>query len=175
MFLFVSQGLAGLGAALDYQALYEVPERLRADGQVHYPLDEEALVVQLLEAKALGAQTIDLALMHSVAYPRHAQVVQQLAQQMGLKVRLQTQLCLALQTVEANFPVLVARYHRSATQQECHWLALDTLAAQSIGAPVEHLLRAAVLKADGRLFPASTYQNLHLQPNDRLCEQWQWK
>ena len=66
-----------------YGRVYEVPERVLADGTVDYPLDEEALAVQLLEARALGYDSVAVVLMHGYKYPQHEQRIGELAAQLG--------------------------------------------------------------------------------------------
>ncbi|WP_430460042.1 hydantoinase B/oxoprolinase family protein [Thalassolituus sp. LLYu03] len=68
-----------------YERVYEVPERILADGTVDYPLDEEAVVVQLLEARSLGYDVIAVVLMHAYKYPQHEQRIGELAAQLGFK------------------------------------------------------------------------------------------
>ena len=68
-----------------YDRVYEVPERILADGRKDYPLDEEALLVQLLEAQQAGYQSIAVVLMHAYKYPQHEQRIGELAQQLGFK------------------------------------------------------------------------------------------
>ena len=68
-----------------YERVYEVPERILADGTIDYELDEEALVVQLLEARSLGFDCVAVVLMHAYRFPQHEQRVGELAQQLGFK------------------------------------------------------------------------------------------
>ncbi|MAQ99005.1 MAG: 5-oxoprolinase [Oceanospirillaceae bacterium] len=66
-----------------YDLVYEVPERILADGRIDYPLDEEAVVVQLHEARELGFTAVAVALMHASRFPQHEQRIGELARAMG--------------------------------------------------------------------------------------------
>ena len=68
-----------------YERVYEVPERILADGGIDYALDEEALLVQLLEARNAGFNSIAVVLIHAYKYPQHEQRIAELAQQLGFK------------------------------------------------------------------------------------------
>lgn len=68
-----------------YERVYEIPERILADGRIDYPLDEEAVVVQLLEARALGYDSIAVVLMHAYKYPQHEQRIGDIAAQLGFQ------------------------------------------------------------------------------------------
>ncbi|MAS26220.1 MAG: 5-oxoprolinase, partial [Oceanospirillaceae bacterium] len=63
-----------------YERVYEVPERILADGGIDYALDEEALLVQLLEARNAGFNSIAVVLIHAYKYPQHEQRIAELAQ-----------------------------------------------------------------------------------------------
>lgn len=68
-----------------YERVCEVPERVLADGTVDYPLDEDALLVQLLEVRQQGYTSIAVVLMHAYRYPAHEQRIGALAQQLGFQ------------------------------------------------------------------------------------------
>lgn len=50
---------------------FEIPERIRADGVVHKPLDEAAAVAVLERVKEAGAEAIAISLLWSVVNPAH--------------------------------------------------------------------------------------------------------
>ncbi|QQD23486.1 5-oxoprolinase [Venatoribacter cucullus] len=66
-----------------YEQVVEIPERVLADGTVGYPLDEEAVLVQLLEARRHGFDSIAVVLMHSWQYPQHEQRIGAIAAGLG--------------------------------------------------------------------------------------------
>jgi 5-oxoprolinase (ATP-hydrolysing) len=68
-----------------YERVYEVPERILTDGTVDYPLDEETLLVQLIEARSLGYDSIAVVLMHAYKYPQHEIRIGDIARQLGFK------------------------------------------------------------------------------------------
>lgn len=91
-----SKGMAGelnwllgsqLGCALPAINIIEVPERMRADGGEHYPLDLETLLVQLREAakQGLKPQSLLVALMHAEHYPANEQQVAAMAHELGFE------------------------------------------------------------------------------------------
>jgi len=68
-----------------YERVYEVPERILANGETDYLLDEESLLVQLLEARNAGFRSIAVVLMHAYKYPQHEQRIGLLARKLGFK------------------------------------------------------------------------------------------
>lgn len=60
---------------------WEVAERVRADGAVVVPLDEDALVAQLHEIVASGVEAIGVCLLWSIANPAHELRVGELVEQ----------------------------------------------------------------------------------------------
>ena len=68
-----------------YSAVCEVPERVLTDGSIHYPLDTEAVLVQLQEAYEQGYRSVAVALMHASRYPQHEQVIGDLAHSLGFR------------------------------------------------------------------------------------------
>ncbi|WP_369857077.1 hydantoinase B/oxoprolinase family protein [Candidatus Thalassolituus haligoni] len=68
-----------------YQAVYEVPERILASGQVDWPLDLEAARVQLQEAWNGGLRAVAVVLMHAYKYPQHELALAALARAVGFE------------------------------------------------------------------------------------------
>ncbi|MEK9712650.1 MAG: hydantoinase B/oxoprolinase family protein [Thalassolituus sp.] len=66
-----------------YEDVYEVAERVLADGTVDQPLDEETTYVQLKEAFNRGYRAVAIVLMHSYRYPAHEKRIGELAQHLG--------------------------------------------------------------------------------------------
>jgi len=66
-----------------YQQVMEVSERVRADGTVEMPLDEETTLVQLKEAYAQGLRSVAIVLMHAYRYPQHEQRIAAIARHVG--------------------------------------------------------------------------------------------
>ncbi len=66
-----------------YDRVYEVPERVRADGTVEYALDEEATLVQLQEAYDQGFRCVAVVLMHAYRHPAHEKRIREIAQHIG--------------------------------------------------------------------------------------------
>ncbi|MDF1761965.1 MAG: hydantoinase B/oxoprolinase family protein, partial [Oleibacter sp.] len=66
-----------------YQRVYEVSERLLADGSVEQALDQDTTLVQLREAYKAGFRSIAVVLMHSYKYPQHELSIGKLAQDVG--------------------------------------------------------------------------------------------
>lgn len=60
---------------------FEVAERLRADGSLHKPLDEEAVRELARELKVEGVEAVAVLLLHSYRNPAHEQRVKQIIQQ----------------------------------------------------------------------------------------------
>lgn len=81
--LFVSKkmtaepALAALAVNCPY--IYAVPERVSAQGEIIYPLDEEAALVQLNEARQLGVQRALIVLLHAPRFPQHEQRLLEIA------------------------------------------------------------------------------------------------
>src|SRR5688572_14560034 len=59
--------------------IVEVPERLRADGGVHRPLDAAAARAALVACRAAGAASLAVSLLHAYANPAHEDAVAALA------------------------------------------------------------------------------------------------
>lgn len=70
-------------AAPLYEHVYEVAERVLADGAVDLALDEDATWVQLQEAYRLGYRSVAVVCMHAYKYPDHEQRIGQMARQLG--------------------------------------------------------------------------------------------
>ncbi|MDP2608201.1 MULTISPECIES: hydantoinase B/oxoprolinase family protein [unclassified Oceanobacter] len=68
-----------------YQAVYEVPERILASGQVDWPLDLDAARVQLQEARDNGIRAVAVVLMHAYKYPQHELALAELALALGFE------------------------------------------------------------------------------------------
>ena len=66
-----------------YDRVYEVSERVRADGTVEFALDEEATLVQLQEAYDQGFRCVAVVLMHAYRYPAHEKRIREIAQHIG--------------------------------------------------------------------------------------------
>ncbi|MBE0483586.1 MAG: hydantoinase B/oxoprolinase family protein [Bacterioplanes sp.] len=70
-------------AAPLYEQVYEVAERVLADGSVDLALDDDATWVQLQEAYGLGYRSVAVVCMHAYKYPEHEQRIGQMARQLG--------------------------------------------------------------------------------------------
>lgn len=68
-----------------YGCVYEVAERVAADGTVVLPLDLQGVALQLQEARAAGYQAVAVVLMHAWRFPRHEQQIGELARVMGFR------------------------------------------------------------------------------------------
>lgn len=169
MFLFVSKGLAGLAHYLPQpaQAVYEVPERILADGRVAYALDREALMVQLLEARQLGMQELHLCLWHKDANPEHFLQVKQCASSLGIKVHEQ-ELGAELMQVECALPVCLERLHRLEIGEDYQWRALAKFNAKALLPNSSALGRAYLVRADGRFAEVLSMSALELDVGERL-------
>ena len=66
-----------------YAHSVEIAERIRADGQVETPLDEEQARRTLKRAYASGLRSVAIVLMHGYRFPRHEQRLARLAQEIG--------------------------------------------------------------------------------------------
>ena len=66
-----------------YSAVYEVPERVTAQGEILTLLDEAQVARDLAAAKADGIRAIAIVLMHGYRYPAHEQRVATLARAAG--------------------------------------------------------------------------------------------
>ncbi len=66
-----------------YDRVAEVPERVRADGALEAPLDEDAARAALQAAYDDGIRSVAIVFMHAYAYPAHEQKVLALAEQTG--------------------------------------------------------------------------------------------
>lgn len=63
----------------------EIDERVRADGTVDIPLDEEAARAGLLEAREAGYRAVAIALMHGYRFRQHEQRLAELAREVGFE------------------------------------------------------------------------------------------
>ncbi|HDO52490.1 MAG TPA: 5-oxoprolinase, partial [Rhizobiales bacterium] len=66
-----------------YSRVAEIPERVRADGGVETPLDEEAARIALRSAYEDGIRAVAIVFMHAYAYPLHEARVAQIARETG--------------------------------------------------------------------------------------------
>ncbi len=66
-----------------YDTVAEIPERLRADGTIETPLDEEAARKALQSAYEDGIRAVAIVFMHAYAFPDHEKCVAQLARDVG--------------------------------------------------------------------------------------------
>ena len=60
---------------------FEVPERLRADGEVHKPLDEDAVRVLVRSLKDRGIESVAILLLHSYRNPAHETRVKEIVRE----------------------------------------------------------------------------------------------
>jgi len=66
-----------------YDCVFEVAERVLADGTVERPLDLDAARKQLEAVRARGIDSVAIVLMHAYHYPAHEQALARLARGMG--------------------------------------------------------------------------------------------
>nr|WP_321454960.1 hydantoinase B/oxoprolinase family protein [uncultured Cohaesibacter sp.] len=66
-----------------YHDVYEIAERVRADGTVETELDEEAARISMQEAWNEGIASVAIVLMHAYAHPSHELRLQKLAEEIG--------------------------------------------------------------------------------------------
>ncbi len=66
-----------------YDVVAEIPERLRADGTIETPLDEETARKALLSAYEDGIRAVAIVFIHAYAFPDHETRVAQLARETG--------------------------------------------------------------------------------------------
>jgi len=66
-----------------YDRVVEVPERLRADGTLETPLDEDAARVALKQAYDDGIRAVAIVFLHAYAFPGHEQRVAEMAREAG--------------------------------------------------------------------------------------------
>ncbi|GGB35977.1 5-oxoprolinase [Roseibium aquae] len=66
-----------------YEKVYEITERVRADGTLELGLDEEDARVQMQAAYDAGIRSIAIVLMHAYAYPAHEQALKAIARETG--------------------------------------------------------------------------------------------
>ena len=66
-----------------YERVYEIAERLRADGTLELPLDEAGARAALEAAYADGIRSVAIVFMHAYAYPDHEQRVAAMARAIG--------------------------------------------------------------------------------------------
>ena len=128
----LSKGLHGQLSTLvrPQDIIYEAPERRQSNGELSYALDQEALFVQLAEARKYGCQRLVVLLMHADKFPQHETIVAALAQPLGFTaLYLSEQLSAALlqpwQQVEQKHAVLFDKYHQHALNTDHHWLFLQ--------------------------------------------------
>jgi 5-oxoprolinase (ATP-hydrolysing) len=69
--------------SLLYARVAEVPERVRADGEVETPLDHAATVAALRAARADGISAVAIVFMHAYAFPEHEREAAALARTAG--------------------------------------------------------------------------------------------
>ena len=66
-----------------YHDVYEIDERIRADGSVETPLDEACARASMQSAWDAGIRSIAIVLMHAYAYPQHELLLETLAREIG--------------------------------------------------------------------------------------------
>lgn len=66
-----------------YESVFEIEERMRADGSVEKPLNVVQAEQALRSAYATGARSIAIAFMHAYAYPGHERQVAEIATEIG--------------------------------------------------------------------------------------------
>nr|WP_321981295.1 hydantoinase B/oxoprolinase family protein [uncultured Cohaesibacter sp.] len=66
-----------------YHDVYEINERIRADGSVETPLDEARARASMKSAWDAGIRSIAIVLMHAYAYPQHELRLETLAKEIG--------------------------------------------------------------------------------------------
>jgi 5-oxoprolinase (ATP-hydrolysing) len=66
-----------------YASVAEVPERIRADGEVEMPLDIDAARAALDAARAEGIDAVAVVFMHAYAHPQHERIAAELAREAG--------------------------------------------------------------------------------------------
>jgi len=66
-----------------YGAVVEIDERVKADGTIDRPLDEEAAKRHLEAARGQGFEAVAIALMHGYRYPAHEQRLAEIAREAG--------------------------------------------------------------------------------------------
>lgn len=66
-----------------YDCVFEVRERILADGNVEVPLDLDAARAQFEEIRERGIDAVAIVLMHAYRYPQHEQALAALARDMG--------------------------------------------------------------------------------------------
>ncbi|WP_321448268.1 hydantoinase B/oxoprolinase family protein [uncultured Cohaesibacter sp.] len=66
-----------------YHDVYEIDERIRADGSVETPLDEAHARASMQSAWDAGIRSIAIVLMHAYAYPQHELRLETLAKEIG--------------------------------------------------------------------------------------------
>ena len=66
-----------------YEEVVEIAERVGADGDVVFPLDEEAARADLARVRDSGINVIAIVLMHGWKFPEHEQQIAEIARQLG--------------------------------------------------------------------------------------------
>ena len=68
-----------------YEQVAEVDERVRADGQILLPLDEDAVRIELEAAYDKGIRSVAILFMHGYRYPEHEARVADIAREAGFE------------------------------------------------------------------------------------------
>ena len=99
--------------------VFEVPERLRHDGEVHRPLDEEKVreIAQVIRGE--GVESVAICLLHSYANPEHEQRVAQILRELvpGLPLSLSCEVAPLIREYERASTTVADAYLRPAFQQ----------------------------------------------------------
>lgn len=66
-----------------YASVIEARERVRADGTMEQPLDEQAMRQQLIAAKKEGCTALAIVFMHAWRYPQHEKIAAAIARDLG--------------------------------------------------------------------------------------------
>ncbi|MBD8890597.1 hydantoinase B/oxoprolinase family protein [Roseibium litorale] len=66
-----------------YESVYEISERVQADGTLELPLDKDSARKLLLAAFDDGIRSIAIVLMHAYAYPAHEVALAEIAREIG--------------------------------------------------------------------------------------------
>ncbi|MBV6631880.1 MAG: hydantoinase B/oxoprolinase family protein [Alphaproteobacteria bacterium] len=136
-----------------YEQVLEVPERVRADGTVETPLNEQVLRQGLEAAYADGIRACAILFMHGYRYPAHEQAAAKIAQDVGFtQVSVSHEVSALIKLVGRGDTTVVDAYLSPILRRYVEQVAGDLEAAGEDGP------RLLFMQSNGGLIEAERFQ-----------------
>ncbi|MEX2629832.1 MAG: hydantoinase/oxoprolinase N-terminal domain-containing protein, partial [Tistlia sp.] len=138
---------------LVYERVIEIPERVRADGEVLKPADLEAARTGLQQAFDDGIRSVAIAFMHGYRYPEHERAVARLAREIGFtQVSVSHEVSPLMKLVGRGDTTVVDAYLSPILRRY-----VDQVAGQ-LGAGTPDAVSLMFMQSNGGLTDARTFQ-----------------